>query len=151
MAKIRPLSQIDIPEAAAILEQEQGFCLSDKEGASPKEALEGMLGSHRVYVLEMESALAGVAAFIAEPVLAGGGCIQFLVIRKELRRKGVGRQFIGFMERKIFLKGRSAFLAVSAQNDPARLFFERFGYRKAGEMPDRSEWIMIKERKNSAN
>jgi ribosomal protein S18 acetylase RimI-like enzyme len=146
MAKIRLLSLRDIAEAAAILDQEQGVGLLTEEGVSPMQALEGMLESRRVYVMEMDSSLAGVASFVAEPVLAGGGCIQFLMIRKELRRKGVGRQFVGFIERKIFVKSRSVFLSVSLHNEPAMLFFKRLGYRRTGELEDRSEWILRKDR-----
>jgi ribosomal protein S18 acetylase RimI-like enzyme len=146
MAKIRLLSLRDIPEAAAILDQEQGFCVLDKEAASSKQVLEGMLESRRVHVMEMGSALAGVASFIPEPVLAGGGCIQFLVIRKKLRHEGIGRQFIGFIERKIFVNCRSVFLSVSFHNESARFFFESLGYSRTGELADRSEWILRKDR-----
>jgi ribosomal protein S18 acetylase RimI-like enzyme len=146
MAKIRPLSHRDIPEAAAILDQEQGLCMLGGEGTNPRQMLEGMLESRRVYVMELDSILAGVASFVPEPIFAGGGCIQFLVIRKELRHNGIGRQFIGFIERKIFLKSRRVFLSVSSQNEPARLFFERFGYHKTGELVDRFEWILRKDR-----
>jgi ribosomal protein S18 acetylase RimI-like enzyme len=148
MARVRPLSHDDIPEAAAILAQEGLLNLSGDTALDPQQALQIMCERRKIYVMEMDSSLAGVASFIPEPILAGGGCVQFLVIRKEMRRRGAGRQFLGFIERMVFRESGSIFLSVSAQDDPARLFFERLGYCKAGELPDRSGWILTKARKS---
>jgi ribosomal protein S18 acetylase RimI-like enzyme len=146
MAKIRLLSLRDIAEAAAILDQEQGFEHLTGKSTNPRQALGEMIESRRVYVMELDSSLAGVASFVAEPVLAGGGCIQFLVIRKELRRQGIGRQFIGFIERRIFVKSRSVFSSVSLHNEPAMFFFESLGYRRTADLIDRGECILRKDR-----
>jgi ribosomal protein S18 acetylase RimI-like enzyme len=148
MARIRPLLPPDIREVALILCQEQDFCLLGELAGDPRQALEGMLESRRVHVMELDSSLAGVASFVPDPVFAGGGCIQFFVIRKEMRRRGIGRQFMGFIERRTFLKSRSIFLSVSAQNEPAMLFFQRLGYCKSGAITDRSELILRKDRQD---
>jgi ribosomal protein S18 acetylase RimI-like enzyme len=148
MAKIRPLTHDDIPEAAAILAQEGIFPASGETAADPQKALRAMLDSKRVFVMEKDSSLAGVAAFMPEPILSGGGCIQFIVVRDEMRRLGVGRQFIGFIERMVFCNCNAIFLSIPSRSEPARLFFERLGYCKVGELPDRSGWILIKNRKS---
>ena len=69
----------------------------------------------------------------------------------QARAKGMGRLLMEHAEALIFRDSPNVFLFVSDFNAPARAFYERLGYRQAGELPDfliagRSEVLMRKTR-----
>jgi ribosomal protein S18 acetylase RimI-like enzyme len=79
---------------------------------------------------------AALACFVPDPVIAGGGCLRFIAVRQDKRRRGIGRQLMGFVERKVFSKSHNLYVSISSTNDVALKFFERLGYRRVGEIPD---------------
>lgn len=79
------------------------------------------------------------------------GYIQTICVASDVRAKGIGRLLMEHAEARIFCDSPNVFLFVSDFNAPARAFYERLGYRQAGELPDfliagRSEVLMRKTR-----
>lgn len=79
------------------------------------------------------------------------GYIQAICVASNARAKGLGRLLMEHAEAWIFRESPNVFLFVSDFNAPARAFYERLGYRQAGELPDflvagRSELLMRKTR-----
>ena len=149
MARIRELNQDDVPRVAEILAQSQPWASAGDSVQDLEKLLLPSRGWGEQYVAESDGTPAGVVGFISEPVFARGGCVLFLAVRDEMRRRGIGRQLMGFVERKIFTQSSNIYVSVSSCNRPACCFFERLGYLKVGEIPDllvpgTSEWILRK-------
>ena len=149
MARIRELLQSDVPRVAEILTQSPPWALTGESVQEIEKLLLASLGRGGQFVAEADGEPAGVVGFISEPIFARGGCVCFLAVRDEMRRRGIGRQLMGFVERKIFSQSPNIYLSISPSNEPARRFFERLGYVKVGEIPDlfapgTVEWILRK-------
>jgi ribosomal protein S18 acetylase RimI-like enzyme len=155
MARIRELTQKDIPETVQILAASEPVFRKGEEREDVQKLLQSAIGRAIVYVAEEESQVAAVVYFIPEPIFAHGGYIRFLAVRPELRRRGIGRQLMGFVERKIFSQSSNAYVSVSLSNESARRFCEKLGYEKIGEVPDLlddgdKEWILRKKARSDA-
>jgi GNAT superfamily N-acetyltransferase len=149
MARIREITDKDIPEGARIMVQSEPWRSRGANEESLRRLLEASLGRGDTFVAEEESLPAGLACFIPEPVIAEGGCVRFIVVREDKRRRGIGRQLMGFVERKVFSRSASVFVSIPAGSEAARRFFERLGYEKVGEVPASAgepptEWILRK-------
>lgn len=149
MAKIRELVRADIPEILNMLSALDAIATTGESSESARQILEKPHAKGTIYVAEDGSGVAGVVSFIAEPLFAQGGYIRLLAVRTDMRRKGIGRQLMGFAERKVFGRARNIYLCVSALNEPAKQFFEKLGYAKIGEIPDLNttgecEWLLRK-------
>jgi ribosomal protein S18 acetylase RimI-like enzyme len=149
MARIREITERDVAQTAEILANSEPWV---SRGTPPDELhrmLSSAVGRGDVFIAEEDSAPTGVASFIPEPVIAEGGCIRFIAVRPDKRRHGIGRQLMGFVERKVFGRSQNIFVSFGSGNEMARRFFERLGYQKVGEVPDPSgagsgEWILRK-------
>jgi ribosomal protein S18 acetylase RimI-like enzyme len=136
MARIREIVFSDIPHAVEILAAAEPWASSPNAKDDLLDTLRNSLGRGTMFVAEEEAAPAGIVSFTPEPVLGGGGCIRFIVISSDKRRRGIGRQLMGFVERKIFNRSLSVYTCVSAANQPGLRFFEKLGYRRVGEVSD---------------
>jgi len=136
MARIRELTQKDIPETIQILAAGEPVFRKGEGHEDVQKLLQSAIGRGTIYVAEEESQVAAVVYFIPEPIFAHGGYVRFLAVRPEMRRRGIGRQLMGFVERKIFSQASNAYLSVSRSNEAARIFCEKLGYVKVGEVPD---------------
>ena len=110
----------------------------------------------QIFIAESDEQPAGLVAFIPGPVLANGGCIQLLVVRGDSRREGIGRQLMGFAERKVARQGANIYASVPGTSTAAQQFFERLGYEKVGEVPDlakpgEAEWLLRKKLSSSGD
>ena len=155
MARIRELTQKDIPETVQILAASEPVFRKSQGHEDVQKLLQSAVGRGIIYVAEEESQVAAVVYFIPEPIFAHGGYIRFLAVRPEMRRRGIGRQLMGFVERKIFGQASNAYMSVSVSNESARIFSEKLGYAKVGEVPDLLddgdfEWILRKKAKLDA-
>lgn len=142
MAKIREFAHGDLPEALHILSQSQLWV------ADPAVA-EAALREGNSYIAEEGSVPVGVVSFVADPVFAAGGCLRFVAVHPEKRRRGIGRQLMGFVERKVFARSPNLYISCPCASEPAFHFFQKLGYRKVGEIPDftapgQIEWILQK-------
>lgn len=149
MAKIRELVLADVPKAAEILAGSEPWVTACETRQNFEQLLQSSVGQGVLYVAEEQSNLAALVYFYSEPIFLLGGYIRFLAVRSEMRRRGIGRQLMGFVERKVFGRASNIYVCVSSFNEPARRFFEKLGYSKVGEVSDlivagQSEWIFRK-------
>src|SRR6059036_466934 len=101
MARIRNLTKADIQPAVELLIAET--TLSPPYATeSWHEFVELYLGRDVLFLAEEDSLLSGLVCFFPAPILAYGGYVQFLVVRPEMRGRGIGRQLLGFVERMVF-------------------------------------------------
>ena len=147
MARIRELIEIDIPEALEILSYNDPRLEQNREEIT--RTLHLALGRGLLYGAEEESHLAGFVYFLAEPIFAQGGYIRLLAVRPEKQRRGIGRQLMGYVERRVFGRASSIYVCILETNGPAQRFYERLGYSKVGELTDLNggghrEWILGK-------
>lgn len=64
------------------------------------------------------------------------GYIQSIVMKPEYRGKGIGTNFIGYLEHRILAEHPNVFICVSSFNPHARRLYERLGYETIGELRD---------------
>jgi ribosomal protein S18 acetylase RimI-like enzyme len=153
MARIREITEKDIPSVVEILAQSEPWISRGATGESLARALGDTIGRGHTFVAEEDLLPAALACFVPEPVIAGGGCLRFIAVRQDKRRRGIGRQLMGFVERKVFSKSQNLYVSISSTNDAAQRFFERLGYRRVGEIPglygaDETEYILRKAWQN---
>lgn len=93
------------------------------------------LPEHLVYVARFEGELCG--AMVLHPRgVAGSPYIKSIAIAEGYRSKGTGTALMEFAEDLFHGEARHIFLCVSSFNARARAFYERLGYRPAGEFKD---------------
>ncbi len=153
MARIRELGASDVPQATEILAQGDPCTSAGGSVEKVTKTLTSALGRGSVYVVEEDSKLIGITCFVSEPILAAGGCVRFIAVHPEKRRRGIGRQLMGFVERKVFSHSSNVFVSVSSLNEAAQQFFAELGYLKIGEVSDEpaagaNEWILRKPKGN---
>src|SRR4029450_4614250 len=100
MARIRELTQKDIPETVQILAAGEPVFRKGEGHEDVQKLLQSAIGRGTIYVAEEESQVAAVVYFIPEPIFAHGGYVRFLAVRPEMRRRGTGRHLMGLGERK---------------------------------------------------
>ena len=157
MSRIRKLNPSDVACAAAVLNSTEPWDSGEGFREKSHKMLESVVGREGLYVGEENETIAGIVWFLAEPVFAEGGLVVLLAVRPEMRRHGIGRQLLGFTERKIFSQSQSSFFSINSHNNPGLQFLEKMGYTKVSEIPSPVEsgpaqWILRKtthQRKNS--
>lgn len=147
MARIRELIETDIPEAVTILAESDPRAERNQEQLA--RSLQAALGRGLLYGAEEESRLVGLVYFLSEPIFVQGGYIRFLVVRPEKRRRGIGRQLMGYVERRVFGHVGSIYVCIPSTSEPAQRFYEKLGYAKVGELSElngegQQEWILGK-------
>jgi ribosomal protein S18 acetylase RimI-like enzyme len=149
MARIREIMEKDVTLGAEILATSEPWVSRGETRENVSRILGCAVGRGNTFVAEEDSLPAGLACFVPDPIIAGGGCLRFIAVRSEKRRQGIGRQLMGFVERKVFSKSPNIYVSVSPANVPALRFFEKLGYQKVGEVADlyvagEPEWILRK-------
>jgi [ribosomal protein S18]-alanine N-acetyltransferase len=79
--------------------------------------------------------VAGFVIFTADPVFARGGYLRAIGVAPDMRKRGVGRMLLAFMESRIARRCDNVFLCVSSFNRSAQSFYRKLGYKKAGSLP----------------
>ena len=64
------------------------------------------------------------------------GYIQSIVIALQYRRRGIGKRFIEYLERRILSEQPNVFICVSSFNPEAKRLYERLGYETIGVLKD---------------
>jgi len=157
MSRIRKLNVSDVPAVTAVLHSEASLDSHDGFRERARQLLESVAGREGLYVGEENEIVVGVVWFLPEPVFAEGGLVFLLAVQPEMRRRGIGRQLLGFTERKIFSQAQSAFFSISPRNSAGLQFLEKMGYAKVAEISPSVEsghahWVLRKTaqaRKNS--
>lgn len=107
---------------------------------------------YEAHVCTVGGGVAGFAIFTPLPVFARGGYLRALGVAPAMRRKGVGRLLMSFLERRTALLSPNLYLCVSSFNRRAQRFYRRLGYTKVGKIPgllipNASEYIFWKKLK----
>ena len=79
--------------------------------------------------------VAGFVIFTADPVFARGGYLRAIGVAPAMRRHGIGRKLLAFMESMVAHHCDNIFLCVSSFNRPAQAFYRKLGYTRAGKLP----------------
>jgi ribosomal-protein-alanine N-acetyltransferase len=77
----------------------------------------------------------GFVIFTADPVFARGGYLRAIGVAPDMRKHGIGRKLLAFMESRIARRCDNVFLCVSSFNRSAQSFYRKLGYEKAGSLP----------------
>src|SRR5213593_295088 len=133
MARIRELTRADIPSVVDLLAGES-FRGSDDPAGSWRRFAELSLGRDILYLAEEDSVVSGLVCFYPEPIFANGGYVRFLFVRPDMRRRGIGRQLLGFVERKVLRKTPDMYFCVPSDNETGIKFLQTMGYIKDSEI-----------------
>ena len=79
--------------------------------------------------------------------------IRQIAVRKELRRQGIGKKLLSFIEEIAFKDWSKLFLTVSDFNRRAKKLYQEIGFEEVGLVPDLfkdgvAEHVMVKVRKD---
>jgi ribosomal protein S18 acetylase RimI-like enzyme len=88
--------------------------------------------AREVHVAEIENQIVGVLMLNLTGPLSG--YIQTIAVHPDWRNHGLGTRLMRFAEERIFRQSPNVFLCVTAFNTRAQKFYERLGYRQAGEL-----------------
>jgi [ribosomal protein S18]-alanine N-acetyltransferase len=87
-----------------------------------------------VYVAAVDGQVVGFAILVMHGAFVG--YVQSVGVAPAWRNRGVGRQLMAFVERRILAETPNVFICVSSFNDDARRLYERLGYHVVGELTD---------------
>ncbi len=85
--------------------------------------------------IDGKTEVAGFVIFTADPVFARGGYLRAIGVAPAMRKHGIGRKLLAFMEDMIARRCDNVFLCVSSFNRSAQSFYKKLGYKKAGSLP----------------
>jgi ribosomal protein S18 acetylase RimI-like enzyme len=93
--------------------------------------------NNEFYVYEKEGKIIGYVALKKEFPAPNSGEIICLNVSVEEQRKGIGKELMGFAEKRIEELGFTrSFLYTGKENPRAQNFYEKLGYEKINEFPD---------------
>ncbi|MGH7318177.1 MAG: GNAT family N-acetyltransferase, partial [Candidatus Rokuibacteriota bacterium] len=78
----------------------------------------------------------GLAWVIASPMLAGAAYLRLLLVAESAQGSGLGARLLAAAEGGARERANHMFLLVTADNAGARRFYERWGYRHVGDLPE---------------
>jgi ribosomal protein S18 acetylase RimI-like enzyme len=134
---VRPLGPADLEACATIM---SGLPLWRQYGVSAGEAREifaaALRGAAHVQVAEDDARVVGFVEYLVQGTFGHSGYVWAVGVAADAQGRGVGGRLMDAAEAAIFEAGPNVFLLVNASNRPARHFYERRGYRRAGELTD---------------
>jgi ribosomal protein S18 acetylase RimI-like enzyme len=80
--------------------------------------------------------LIGFIIFTPEPVFARGGYLRAIGVLPSVRRQGIGKKLLSFVERETARSSQYLYLCVSSVNRRAQAFYKTQGYARAGKLTD---------------
>ena len=78
----------------------------------------------------------GMAWIIRSPMLTGAAYLRLLLVAEAAQRAGLGARLLGVAEGRARESANHMFLLVTTDNVGARRFYERWGYRHVGDLPE---------------
>ena len=134
---VRPLGPADVEACAAIM---SALPLWRHYGVSADEAREVFAGALRgaahVQVADDGARVVGFVEYLLRGTFGHSGYVWAIGVAADAQGRGVGGRLMDAAEAAIFEAGPNVFLLVNATNARARHFYERRGYRRAGELTD---------------
>lgn len=134
----------------ALLNSELGRRYFTNEGSGKKAILEG-LQQGTLYIAMINDVCAGFIWYIPNGAFHGFPYLHIISVKQEYRGRGIGKRLMEFVEEIVFKNKSKIFLVVADFNPDAKRFYERYGYRQVGEIPNLyrqgiTEYLMMKER-----
>ncbi len=130
--KTRALVPADLDALAAIIDAIPFFVGYPVAGASVARSLEETSDLVRVAVDDHDVIL-GFAWLMARGAFGRSAYLRLLAVDPDAQGLGVGRALMRDLESRT--QGRGLMLLVTADNAPARRFYERLGYDHVGTLP----------------
>lgn len=126
-----------------------------KANPTVENSLLEMIHRKQIYVaVDLNEACVGFMGIIHQGCFRRFSYLSLIAVKREHRRKGIGRKLIEKFETFGFEKADRLFILVSDFNDQAQQLYHRLGYQKVGLIPDLfkdgiSEHLMVKYKKAS--
>ncbi|MCP9451318.1 MAG: GNAT family N-acetyltransferase [Nitrospira sp.] len=86
------------------------------------------------YVAELDAQIAAIA--VVRRNFLAGDYLELLAVAPGIRRQGVGRRLLEYVEQTVFVRAKNLFACVSDFNEQARAFYRKLGYREVGLLVD---------------
>jgi ribosomal protein S18 acetylase RimI-like enzyme len=138
-----------------LLNSELGIRYFPKEGSARK-TLEGGFNNGEIYVaLDSNDNCKGFIWFILEGAFHVFPYLNIVAVKKEDRKRGIGKKLLEFFEDICFVDYTKLFLVVADFNPDAKMLYERIGYLQVGIIPSLyqegiTEFLMMKTREEKA-
>ena len=121
-------------------------------GSAEKAVREG-LRSQDMFMALADGQCAGFFYYIPKGAFHGFPYLHIIAVKEEYRGKGIGAALLDRFESIAFEKADKVFLVVADFNPDAKRFYEKHGYRQAGEIPGLyrpgiTEYLMMKGKKD---
>lgn len=126
-----------------------------KSNPTPEDSLLEMILQKQIYVATgPDEACVGFMGMIHQGCFRKFSYLSLIAVKKEHRRKGVGKLLLDKFETLGFEKSDRVFLLVSDLNGKSQQFYHRSGYQKVGTIPDLFkemifEHLMVKNKNES--
>jgi ribosomal protein S18 acetylase RimI-like enzyme len=149
---LRAMTEADTAACAAIAcRSEIGRRYGFEPGPLAETLAAAIRNGSELFVAELDGALAGFAWVDPRGAFSTAPYLRLIVVEESRRGTGVGAALLAEFEGRTASVGRDWCLLVSDFNAKACRFYERRGYRKAGELPDFArqgitEILMVKKR-----
>ena len=132
----------------ALVNSELGRKYFEREGSAEEAILEG-LNQGTLYVALADEICVGFAWYLPKGAFHNFPYLHIISINEACRGKGIGKMLMDFMETLAFAHADKIFLVVADFNPEARRFYEKAGYKQAGEIPSLyrygiTEYLMMK-------
>ncbi|MFL5347615.1 MAG: GNAT family N-acetyltransferase [Hyalangium sp.] len=137
MPRIRPATPEDLSALGTALAPLPLFRAYQLTASALTQRFESALQRGEGLLLaELEGAPVGVCWFIARGAFGTGAYLRTLAVKEGLQGQGVGAELLRGYERGSGDPPGGWFLLASDFNAGAHRFYERYGYREAGRLPD---------------
>ena len=129
--EIRELQEKDIDKCAEITVNSYPWTIYGLKKEKAMQFLSDRLNKEMVYVAQLNNEVVGFIAIKRDIMFAN--YIRRLVVKEDMRGKGVGAQLIKFIENQTLERNLpNVFLLCAITNENAIKFYERNGYKKIG-------------------
>jgi|GEM_PF-366111 len=115
--------------------------LLQRYGATRETSLAALEQAHQRHDLLLTARPAsgpplGMVWVITSPMLTGAAYLRLLLVADPMQRAGLGARLLAAAEEHVRSRANHMFLLVTRDNAGARRFYERWGYRHVGDLPD---------------
>lgn len=121
-----------------------------KSNATAENDLEELIAEKQIHVaLDKDDECIGIMGIVDKGCFHKFSYLSLIAVKEEYRGKGVGNKMLLKFEEIGFEKSDRVFLLVSDFNRRAQMFYQKWGYRQVGKVPDLfkagiAECIMVK-------
>jgi ribosomal protein S18 acetylase RimI-like enzyme len=149
---IADMRQDDIPALASLMSRTP---LWQRYGITEEIATQRLTQAHSegatIAVARVDGVIAGLCWYVKRGAFDRSGYVRLLGVEANVKRAGVGRTLMAYVESVMFEQTADVLLLVSEFNEEAQAFYKALGYSKSGELNDYvvdgvTEYIMRKRK-----